>query len=78
MERKIGVCCSRAIANAGSPDGCHQTGLSACCWRYGLLLKRSRFSPELRATATGAALLLLQATRNLAQPIAATKFASAP
>ena len=74
MESKIGLCCSHAIANAGSPHGCHQTGLSTCCWRYGLFSKRSRFSPELRAAARDKALLLLQATKESAQATAVMRF----
>src|SRR5690554_4784655 len=43
MERKIGLSCCRAAANASSPHAYQSTGLCACCSRYGLVSLMSRF-----------------------------------
>src|SRR5262245_1170846 len=43
MERKIGLFSARAFANASSPQANHSTGLFACCSRYGLRSRASRF-----------------------------------
>src|SRR5262249_28724671 len=43
MERKISLSSARAFANASSPHPNQSTGLWACCSRYGLRSRASRF-----------------------------------
>ncbi len=51
MLRRIGLSCSRAAANASSPQGYQSTGLSACCSRYGLVSFFSRLAKALSSQA---------------------------